>query len=133
MMSLIDQLLYEVDGEAAVRDDAATARLEALLAEARKLTPFGRMTMQAQVTKLKQEAVADANLRRSVQADLLERCATWEQRAAESPPAFAEQARERADNLRRDAEAVATEISEYTATARRLDDVYALLERTGNR
>ena len=130
-MSLLDQLLYELDGESAVRDDAATARLEALLAVARKLTPFGRMTLQAEVTKLKKEAVADANLRRAVRDDLLERQATWEQRAAESPPTFAEEAKSRADALRRDADAVTAEISEYAATARRLDDIYVLLERTG--
>lgn len=130
-MNLIDQLLYELEGESAVRDDAATARLEALLAAARELTPFARMHLQGEITRHKQSALADVELRRAMHADLLERVATWDRRAAEAPPSFADQARTRAADLRRDAEAVAAEISEYEATALRLDEVYRLLERAG--
>lgn len=130
-MTLIEQLLYELEGEAAVRGDASTNQLEALLAAARKLSPFSRMKLQAEVTRLRREAAVEAELRRSVRADLLARATEWELRAASAPPTFAEQAKERVAGIQQEAEGVAAEISEYEATVQQLDEISGLLDRLG--
>ena len=129
--SPFDQLLYELEGEWAVRGDAATSRLDALLTEARKLSPFGRMKAQALVTKRRHEAAADVEVRQGIHAELLAKAATWDQRAAEAPPEFAEQARERAAQIRSEAASIAEEIVEYEAAVRQFDEIYLLLERAG--
>ncbi len=132
-MSPFDQLLYELEGEWAVRGDAATSRLEALLSEARKLSPFARMKAQALIVKRKQEAVADLEVRRGIHTDLLARAATWDERAASAPPNFAEQARERAAAIRAEAAAVEEELVEYEAVVKQFDEISLLLERAGQR
>ena len=126
-MKLLEQLLYEVDGEAAVRVDAATIELDALL-EARALTPFARMQVQVEITRRRREAIADVDVRRGAHADLLRRATMWDERAV---GALAEQAKERATGMCIDAAAVAEEIAEYEATVRRLDEISQILERAG--
>lgn len=131
-MNLLAELLEALDGESVVQGDAATVRLDAALSEFRTLPPATRVQLQIKVVELKQDSLAELAVRRTIEADLRERAGRWETTAKETrSEALATQATERAALLARDAAGVTEEIAEYEATCHRLDEIYALLDRSG--
>lgn len=125
-MTPLERLLYEADGEALVLDDAATVRLDAVLAtwtRAQGDAVLGELaTLRAEVQPL-------VHSRQEQRAHLRERVAMWDARALEAPEPLATQARDRAATLRVEEEGLAAEAAEYETTLRRFDEIERFIER----
>ena len=130
-MTLFDELLYELDGEAAATSDAATARLEAVLARFHRSDPAERGRVVAQVTRLHDEAELDALTANARHDTALAQVSEWEDRAARSSGQLRAEAEERIEQARAKAAGIAEEVAEYRTTVERLAEVRALIASTG--
>jgi type I site-specific restriction endonuclease len=126
-MTLIDELLYEIEGRAAVDGDVATVRLEGVLAKLRRCKPAERTRLLEQVTRLRDESALDVRAAETRRARAIEKVATWETNVATATGTLKEQAQERVDSARGDVVSIDEEIAEYRATVERLSEVHALI------
>jgi hypothetical protein len=126
-LSLIDELLYQVDGESVVAADRAAAELERVLAKIRAATPEQRTRILDEIDKLHRQAEFDHARAVAREIEAAERVREWKQRASESKGELADQARERLEQARATAEGITQEAAEYFATQKRLEEVRALI------
>jgi signal transduction histidine kinase len=128
-MTLIDELLYELDGESAALGDAATTRLDAVLAKVRRLDPPTRARLLDDLALLVKEAEADleaVNRRRSKAQSTAN---DWKQRGAATSGRLAAEAAVNETRAREEVAAIEQERAEYQATVDRLAEVRALIAR----
>jgi len=130
-MTLIDELLYALDGEAAMAGDAATVHLDAVLAKIRRCGPNERLRVLTQLTRLHDEAALDARAAEARRVAASAKVREWEDRVIGSSGDLRTQASERVEAARANAVAVAEEVAEYRATVERLAEVRALIASAG--